>query len=57
MLLIEKAHLLSLPSAPLICSEQEQLRADKYATVSFGTNRYSVPDHLVGHFVEVKIQM
>lgn len=56
MLLIEKAHLLSLPSTPLICSEQEQLRADKYATVSFGTNRYSVPDHLVGHFVDVKIQ-
>ena len=55
MLLIEKSHLLRLPAAPLICSEQEQLRVDKYSTISYGTNRYSVPDHLVGEFVEVNI--
>jgi transposase len=55
MLLIEKSHLLGLPAAPLVCSEQEQLRVDKYSTISFGTNRYSVPDHLVGEFVEVNI--
>jgi transposase len=55
MLLKEKAHLLQLPAAPLICSEQVQLRVDKYATISYGTNRYSVPDHLVGEFVEVNI--
>lgn len=42
-------------SVKLLCSEQEQLRVDKYATVSYKTNRYSVPDHLVGKFVDVKI--
>jgi transposase len=40
----------------MLCSEQTELRVDKYATVSYHTNRYSVPDHLVGHFVDVKIQ-
>jgi transposase len=33
----------------------EQLRVDKYATVSYCYNRYSVPDNLVGEFVDVKI--
>jgi len=50
----EKAALLPLPTK-LRCSEQIQLRVDKYATVSYKTNRYSVPDHLVGEFVQVKI--
>lgn len=40
---------------PFSCYDTEQLRADKYATVSFCGNRYSVPDHLVGEFVDVKI--
>ena len=42
-------------SAPFSCYSTEQLRADKYATVSYCCNRYSVPDHLVGEFVDVKI--
>lgn len=50
----EQAALWKVP-APFSCYDTEQLRADKYATVSFGGNRYSVPDHLVGAFVEVKI--
>ncbi len=33
----------------------EMLRVDKYATVTFATNRYSVPDSLVGHRVFAKI--
>lgn len=37
------------------CFTAENLRVDKYATVTFGTNRYSVPDHLVGTIVFVKI--
>lgn len=37
------------------CFTAENLRVDKYATVTFGTNRYSVPDHLVGTMVFVKI--
>lgn len=39
----------------LLCSDQIQLRVDKYATVSYKTNRYSVPDFMVGSFVEAKI--
>jgi hypothetical protein len=31
------------------------LKVDKYATFSFGTNRYSVPDYLVGRMVDVKV--
>jgi len=42
-------------TSPFSCYSTEQLRADKYATVSYCCNRYSVPDHLVGEFVEVKI--
>ncbi len=46
-----------LPPAPskLACSEQIQLRVDKYATICYRTNRYSVPDHLVGQFIDAKI--
>lgn len=50
----ERAALLPLPTR-LLCSDQIRLRVDKYATVSYRTNRYSVPDNLVGEFVQVKI--
>ena len=39
----------------LACSDSVQLRVDKYATISYCTNRYSVSDKLVGCFVDVKI--
>jgi transposase len=39
---------------PLKCCEVIQSRVDKYATISCRSNRYSVPDNLVGHFVDVK---
>lgn len=42
-------------TGPLACSESAQLRTDKYATVSYRCNRYSVPDSLVGHFVDAKV--
>ena len=51
----EKEVLGVLPAAPLVCAEQMQLRVDKYATVSYRTNRYSVSDELVGKFVDVFI--
>lgn len=51
----ERAALIHHPAAGMICSEQEQCRVDKYATISYRTNRYSVPDHLVGEFVEVSV--
>lgn len=40
---------------PLACSDYEQLRVDKYATICYRTNRYSVSDKLVGRFVDVKV--
>jgi transposase/predicted transcriptional regulator len=39
----------------LACSDSVQLRVDKYATVSYCTNRYSVSEKLVGCFVDVNI--
>jgi hypothetical protein len=50
----EKKHLLE-QSETLEFSDYEQLRVDKYATISYHTNRYSVSDKLVGKFVDVKI--
>jgi len=51
----ERELLYPLPSSPLSCFEYTQLRVDKYATVSYHTNRYSVPEQLVGRFVEIKV--
>lgn len=42
-------------TGPLSCSDSAELRVDKYATVSYLTNRYSVSEKLVGCFVDVKI--
>jgi len=50
----EKSALAPHPASRLICSEEVQLRVDKYATVCYRTNRYSVADHLVGEFVQMK---
>ena len=55
MFLEEKPALGVLPSSRLLCCEQNQLRVDKYATISYRTNRYSVPDRLVGEFVDVSV--
>ena len=52
---LDEKEVLHRVSYPLCCSDLEQLRVDKYATFSYGTNRYSVPDNLVGHFVDAKI--
>ncbi len=50
----EKNHLIEYIQ-PLEFCDSEQLRVDKYATISYRTNRYSVSDKLVGKFVDVKI--
>ena len=52
----EKEALRKHPASVMICSEQLQFRADKYSTISYHGNRYSVPDHLVGQFVDVSIR-
>jgi len=54
MFSVEKKQLWNSPG-PLACSEAIQLRTDKYATASYRCNRYSVPDNLVGHFVDAKV--
>ena len=51
----EEKKLLWQHTGPLACSGSEQLRVDKYATISYCTNRYSVSDKLVGCFVDVKV--
>jgi hypothetical protein len=42
-------------NTPYKCFLSEQGKADKYATVSYMGNRYSVPDTLVGKMVDLKI--
>ena len=54
-LFMEEKEYLQPQQEELACSEYTQLRVDKYATVSYGTNRYSVSEKLVGAFVDVKI--
>lgn len=50
----EKPHLLKLmPSYDV--SRTCELRVNKYSVISIDENKYSVPDHLVGRFVFVKI--
>lgn len=50
----EKKHL--APSPPSFdCGQMEQCRVDKYSVITYATNRYSVPDHLVGKMVDVKV--
>lgn len=51
----DEKELLWQHSGALACSDSAQLRVDKYATISYCTNRYSVSDKLVGCFVDVKV--
>jgi len=37
------------------CFMGDNFKVDKYSTICFGTNRYSIPDHLIGRTVYVKI--
>lgn len=50
----EQSLLYSAPAA-FDCSRQETARVDKYATVMVASNRYSVPDHLVGELLQVRV--
>jgi transposase len=50
----ERSSLWNYPG-PMDCFLTDQLKVDKYATVCFGTNHYSVPDELCGRMVEVKM--
>jgi hypothetical protein len=50
----EKPQLWKYPGE-MECYLTSCLKIDKYATFSYGTNRYSVPDYLVGRLVDVKV--
>jgi len=50
----ERPHLYKSSSALAYC-ESIPGKVDKYCCICFGTNHYSVPDHLVGKVVDVKV--
>lgn len=50
----EKKHLHVSPPR-FDCGLMEQGRVDKYSVITYATNRYSVPDHLVGKMVDIKV--
>ena len=51
---LERKGLYSHPGR-MECFAGENLKVDNYSTVSFGTNRYSVPDHMIGKMVFAKV--
>ena len=50
----EKNHLHPTPPS-FDCGQMDQCKVDKYSVISYATNRYSVPDHLVGKMVDIKV--
>lgn len=46
---------LSVHPGRMECFAGENCKVDKYSTICVGTNRYSVPDHLIGRMVFAKI--
>lgn len=53
-LLQEQSSLWKYPG-PMECFITHQMKVDKYATICFGTNRYSVTDNLCGKMLDVKV--
>ena len=51
----EEQPLLYKTGSALAFSESTPCKADKYSTICFGTNHYSVPETLVGAVVDVKV--
>lgn len=54
LLEVEKRSLYSAPPR-FDCGRMEQCKVNKYSVIAHATNRYSVPDHLVGKMVDVKV--
>lgn len=54
LLELEKKHLHPAPPRFDI-GQMEQCKVDKFSVITYATNRYSVPDHLVGKMVDVKV--
>lgn len=43
------------PEGRMACFTMEFLKVDKYSTITFENNHYSLPDHLVGKGINVKV--
>ena len=50
----ERPYLAPAPP-PFDCAFMEQSKADKYSVITYMSNRYSVPDHLVGKIIDIKV--
>ncbi len=50
----ERPYLTPAPP-PFDCAFMEQSKADKYSVITYMSNRYSVPDHLVGKIIDIKV--
>ena len=46
---------LFVPKYPYKCFENDHAKVDKYSTISYKKNRYSVPDFLVGRLLDIKV--
>ena len=56
MLLEEREYLKAL-KPDYVISKKIECRVDKYSTITIEQNRYSVPEYLVGKFVEARISV
>jgi len=54
-LMAEERNLMLPHPGRMECFLLQEASVDKYATLTLGTNHYSVPDHLVGQKVDVKV--
>ncbi|MBT8282998.1 MAG: IS21 family transposase [Muriicola sp.] len=54
LLEVEKQQLATTPPR-FDCGQMDQCKVDKYSVITYATNHYSVPDHLVGKMVDVKV--
>jgi transposase len=50
----ERRYLYAVPPR-FDCGQMEECKVDKYSVITYATNRYSVPDHLVGKMVDIKV--
>jgi len=50
----ERPYLAPVPP-PFDCAFMEQSKADKYSVITYMSNRYSVPDYLVGKIIDIKV--
>jgi len=51
----EEKKVLWKPEGRMACFFIEHFKVDKYSTISYENNRYSLPDHLVGKSLDVKV--